>query len=370
MRTVPVISATVLRGLPAMVRNEIGDRALARVQTVARVDLEVLEKEDCFVPHSAVVDFLEASARASGDGLFGLALVPHMSVSNYGCWGAYLLSAGTLGEALTRTIEHFGYHSAGDKVWLTVRGDEARLSYAFALAGGAGYAHVCPVAAKVLISLCAPYVFRGWRPRRVELDIPRPQRTETFEDAFGCPVRFDAPAVTVVMDRACLAFPAREQHPVVTIEDVARARRGSAPRDPFGAISEQVRVQLLSRNVSIETTARALATSVRTLQRELNRAGTDFRSLVNAARSDRAKELLRHGDTTITGISTDLGYSAPAHFSRAFLRETGSRPRDYRSRALRALGKPAVPAGLPHDPAARHGDSHRARPRPHCCEPD
>jgi AraC-like DNA-binding protein len=67
-------------------------------------------------------------------------------------------------------------------------------------------------------------------------------------------------------------------------------------------------------------------TSIRSLQRKLNREGTDFRTLVNAARAGRADELLQHTDVSITRIAAELGYSTPANFSRAFRNATGLNP--------------------------------------------
>ena len=71
-------------------------------------------------------------------------------------------------------------------------------------------------------------------------------------------------------------------------------------------------------------------TSIRTLQRELNRAGSDFRSLARAVRIGRAAELLRHTNGSITRVSAELGYSSRAHFARAFRRVTGSGQREFR----------------------------------------
>jgi AraC-like DNA-binding protein len=212
---------------------------------------------------------------------------------------------------------------------------EAKFSYGFAMAGAPGYHHLANVAAGVLMSACRHFLSDSWRPLRIELDIPRPRHTVAFEDMFQCPVIFGAPTMTVVFDRASLDArgPVQTSSPFITVADVARDRRGVAPHDTLGVILEHIRVQVRGGSISIDSTARAMDTSMRTLQRELNREGTDFRTLVNAVRAGRAEELLRHRDLSITRIATELGYSTPANFSRAFRKTKGLSPS-----ALRAAG--------------------------------
>lgn len=117
----------------------------------------------------------------------------------------------------------------------------------------------------------------------------------------------------------------------LTIEDAARDRRGSAPRGLINVVVEHIRAQVLTGSVSIDSDAQSIDTSVRTLQRELNRAGTDFRSLASVVRIRRATELLRHTNGSITRVSAELGYSSQANFARAFRKVTGSGPREFRS---------------------------------------
>jgi AraC-like DNA-binding protein len=334
MAEIPVISNQILHGMPAFLRHEIGERALTQANRAAGIDIELIEDRNCFIPHAAVVGFLAAAARAAGEPNLGVLLAPVMNVANYGTFGRYVLGADTLGQSIERGITALCYHSTEDRMSVAIVGDEVRFSYRFALAGRTGYDIVACAAAGVLLSVFRAYLPVDWRPLRVELDTDRPRQTELFDDVFQCPVLFNAPAVTIVMERRHLsAVSRRASWPIVTIEDVARDRPGGAPRDLLEVVLEQIRAQVLTGSVSIDGAAQSMGTSVRTLQRELNRAGTDFRSLANAARIQRATELLRHNRVSITRVSAELGYSSPANFARAFRKGTGSGPGEFRSRA-------------------------------------
>lgn len=333
MAEVPVISSHILHGLPAFLRHEIGERALLQANRAAGFDLELTEGRNCFIPHAAVVGFVNAAARAAGEPNLGLLMAPVMNAANYGSFGRYLLGADTLGQSIERAIAALCYHSTDDRMSVAIAGDEARYSYGFALAGRAGYDIIASAAAGVLLSVLKAYLPADWRPLRIELDIDKPRQIGPFEDVFRCPVLFNAPAVTIVMERHhLLAAPRRASWPIVTIEDVARDRRGGAPRHLLDIVVEQIRAQVITGSVSIDSAAQSMDTSIRTLQRELNRAGTDFRSLANAARLQRATELLRHTNGSITRVSAEMGYSSPANFARAFRKATGHGPREFRSR--------------------------------------
>jgi AraC-like DNA-binding protein len=223
------------------------------------------------------------------------------------------------------------YHSTFDRLTVARSGDEVRYSYSFALAGSHGYRAIASAAAGELLSLFKAYLPNNWRPLRVELDIETPSQSSHFEDVFQCPVVFNAPAVTVVMEQHHLtAASKRPSRSMVTIEDLARDRRGGAPVNLLDVAIEQIRTHLLGGIVSIDEVARAMDTSVRTMQRELSRAGTDFRSLTSTVRIQRATELLQDRNVSITNVSEDLGYSSPAGFSRAFRKATGLGPREFR----------------------------------------
>jgi AraC-like DNA-binding protein len=227
---------------------------------------------------------------------------------------------------------------------LTIAGGEAQLSYESAAKGMEGYPHIACGTAGVLVSICRGFLPVHWQPQRIELDVARPRHPGIFEDIFECPVLFNAPKVSVCLETNRLRSAPREpRHSLLTVGDLARARveirKLTGLRD---IIAQQIWSQVLTGNVSIESAARSLGTSIRTLQRALNQEGTDFRSLANAMRTRRAMELLQETDASITHISMILGYAAPPHFSRAFRNTTGMSPQEFRQRS-----SPAVPTRVP-----------------------
>lgn len=332
MSQIPVISSDVLRGMPAFIRDEIGSKALRLANRAIGFDLEAIEHQKCFIPHAAVVSVFDTITKVSGEPHLGVLMAPMMSAATYGSFGRYVFTAGTLGQAIERSINALCYHSTEDRMSIDLVGEEVRYSYVFALAGQKGYESVAAAAAGELLSLFKAYLPSDWRPLRIELDTDRPAQTGIFEDVFQCPVLFNASAVTIVTERHHLSAVSNDTttRPIVTIEEVARDGRGGAPRDLVDVVLEQIRAQILAGSVSVGGAAQLMDTSVRTLQRELHLAGTDFRSLANAAKAQRADELLRHTNGSIARISTELGYSSPANFARAFRKATGTAPREFR----------------------------------------
>ena len=87
----------------------------------------------------------------------------------------------------------------------------------------------------------------------------------------------------------------------------------------------------LAGTVSLETVAKQLGTSPRTLQRRLNRRELCFWALVEQSRFEIAGALLRDTDLKVQEIAIRLGYSSPGGFSRAFARWAGCSPSAFRS---------------------------------------
>lgn len=92
--------------------------------------------------------------------------------------------------------------------------------------------------------------------------------------------------------------------------------------------------------------AQALNLSARTLDRYLKREGTCYRTVANDARRLRACDLLSDEGLSVTRVAFELGYTDASNFARAFRRESGCSPAEWRSRNAAAAhgGTTSTPA--------------------------
>ena len=81
-----------------------------------------------------------------------------------------------------------------------------------------------------------------------------------------------------------------------------------------------------------ETVAFNLHMSKRTLQRKLSAEQNSFVNLLTTIRIALAKKQLNFNDNSITDIAYHLSYSSPSTFARAFKKQTGLSPVEYRNR--------------------------------------
>jgi len=92
--------------------------------------------------------------------------------------------------------------------------------------------------------------------------------------------------------------------------------------------------------------------------------GSTPRDYLSARRVERARELLRTANLTVTEICFLVGFSSLGSFSARFKREVGLSPSDYRDREVRRGGPPPIPGCFVlmwNQPTAQSGRSARLR---------
>src|ERR687894_3005503 len=94
-------------------------------------------------------------------------------------------------------------------------------------------------------------------------------------------------------------------------------------------------------DLSLDDIARRVASSRRQLQRAYAEIGdTTFRDHLTRVRMQRAAELLGARGLTVREVAYRVGYRQPAQFAKAFRRQHGASPSDFRA------SRRMVPSGV------------------------
>ncbi|MGA9574514.1 MAG: helix-turn-helix domain-containing protein [Lysobacterales bacterium] len=175
---------------------------------------------------------------------------------------------------------------------------------------------------------------QAWVPPEVrvsEVNAGRLSRSKEFErvrirhsDTFTCLV---LPIDMLALPMTALVRPVGLQLP------------GPLADNFLDSLSAVIGTYLQDGNLNIHLAAEMAGLSKRTFQRRLGDLQFDYNTLIDQVRLKQALSLLIKPDVTVTEIAFDLGYSEPAHFTRAFRRWTALSPREYPSASAR-LAKP------------------------------
>jgi AraC-like DNA-binding protein len=166
-----------------------------------------------------------------------------------------------------------------------------------------------------------------------------PDDVVEMERVLGCPVHADASWNGWALARDTWRLPLRRRDRVLSSLLERQADEAMARLPAKDDVAADVRRALAPRvgggDTRIKTIAQALATSTRSLQRQLAAAGVSYRELLDAARKEAAEHNLTNSQLAIGEVAYLLGYSEPAAFNRAFRRWRNERPQEFRQRQRR-----------------------------------
>jgi len=168
----------------------------------------------------------------------------------------------------------------------------------------------------------------------LSLSVPQlPRNTQAYEDYFGCQLS--------ASEQVNLTFSSADaEKPFLTsnaemwsfFEDKLNQRL--ADLTASASTTERVRSVLLealpSGTASIESVAKKLAMSKRTLQRKLTAEAESFQSILLDVRSELARHYLVKSEIPLIEISFLLGFKEPNSFIRAFSEWQGVSPGHFR----------------------------------------
>jgi AraC-like DNA-binding protein len=170
-------------------------------------------------------------------------------------------------------------------------------------------------------------------PAAVGFRHPAPPCWEAHSRFFAAPITWGAaddyleiPAE--LLDRRPIAANSALEHGFVR---EAERRLAADPASVSGRVRAEVEAAMVTGSVDATAVAKRLGMSERSLRRALAGDGTSFRHVLEAARKDRAADLLGRSGTSVTDVAFLLGFSEVSAFTRAFRRWFGVPPTQRRT---------------------------------------
>ena len=157
---------------------------------------------------------------------------------------------------------------------------------------------------------------------------------KTLEDYFGCPVRLGSNCNRLTLSRRDLDCPFVSYNAELLEILIPVMDQSLGEQQYSRSITEMVKWiikhSLAGGRPDIQTIAREIGMSNRTLQRRLSEEGTSFKSLLTQTRHNQAREYLRDSSLDIKEVAFLIGYEDQNSFYRAFHLWEGDTPSNWR----------------------------------------
>lgn len=301
------------------------------------IDPDAIHSSATRISRRQLVSTYKNAARLSPIAGVGLAAGQRLHVSEYGMYGYALISSANLQEALALSIK---YHQlATPTVTMTLSIDDDDTLASFGMHDVLNMDDLIPfnleLQFSLVLSLFRDMVGEDFKFKAIRATYADPGYTEKYRELFECPVYFEQPKNELIFDEWWLAKPLVRSNPITAEHTREICRQILVEMKSQSGVAYEVN-ELLSQdlraNCDIESVARHLHMTARTLRRKLSNEGTSFQELLREVRTQIAIAYLRNTGISIEDIAFRLSFSDAANFRHAFKRWTGHSPGHYRGK--------------------------------------
>ena len=295
----------------------------------AGLQREDVEESDRAISPSACAAVFAAALRERRPSNLPLQLAVHTPVGTTPLLDYLIVSSNSVGQGLERLARYLRLVNPGIRLVIHEGSDPVRV--VVERAGGA-FETELTVALSILR-------FRRETDEQLHAVhacfMHEPGDVAEYAEVLGCAIHVKASWNGWALTKSAMGLPLRRRDPALrrwlerqAADILARLPASGDARDEVRSVLSS---QLTSGDLRIDVVARRLATTPRTLQRRLSRAGTSFEVLCDDARKEAARAYLTDTTLSIAEVTYLLGYSEPTAFHRAFKRWHGTTPQAFRA---------------------------------------
>ena len=283
-------------------------------------------------PAGAFQAALGAAARLTGREEIGLLLARRRSLETLGSLAPLVGSAATVGDAVTQLFAMLPRSfSGGVRGYVERQGAEALLVGQVVTADPPALDQQADHLAGAAVGLIRQLTRADWAPEAVYLVRRTPTDPTPYRRFFAAPVLFGQEMQAIVVRAALLDLPVARANLDLNRELFAQLSARRRADGLAGLVRDRLWRGLTSGACTAASVAADLGLPTRSFQRRLAQEGTSFSSLLDEARFEMARRLMRQTALSLAEISDSLGFAEPAVFTRFFRRRAGAPPSAWRA---------------------------------------
>jgi AraC-like DNA-binding protein len=318
------VSSGCLNHYASLVEQHNGD--LDYLLITANISAQLLDSDERLIPLDNYVYLLELSAKTLNTPYFAMELALKQEINFLGPLSIMLYKSIYVADAIDTIRKYFKLTASGVDLDISLVADTVSFQFRCDLpyvSSSIQYQdYVLGSTVKVIWKLVGrKYPFRG-----CYFTCPNQEgkhRLDFYTTVFGCPIAFDSRVLTLTADSQLLS------EPLLNLDTMLSANM--APISGFNTsisqqVSQLIRFLMSSGLADINTVAKKLGYSRRTLQRRLKEESTSFIDILDEVRSEQAAHYLLDTSYRLTEISLLLGYKNLGSFTRSFRRWFGYEP--------------------------------------------
>lgn len=302
----------------------LASRGVSALEFFQRLGISpnIFQTPDIWLPRAMCFRISNEMADVAQDPFAGAHVGQLTELRSLGIWGDLVMDSVNIVQACARAATHAELLHQGGKVDIVTEGRSTRLIHRFT--GRLDEDPTQFILGSLAVLRKIPLMAGGASAVRVHLISPRTRGDDALEGCLGPNIVTGAEYNMIEFDRDLLDSPLR------AMKDEARKITTALQStiDTAGLLIERISDQDKAKLVSI---SKEIGMSARTLQRRLKRSGVDFDTLHDETRRSEALRLIEQRKYSATEIAYMVGYSDPAHFTRAFKRWTGQAPSRFRA---------------------------------------
>ncbi len=289
------------------------------------------------VSPAMIIQALEESAALSGRPDLGVAFAQWVNSRGFGPLSLLGEQCPTLRYALDARRRYMHVVNGANFIELHQIGDELHIRHdvlpTFRERAGQFLAGVTVLTVRLVRRALDPH----WKPLRVELGNARPPDVRGHERFFRCPVAFGAEHFTVVCPLADVdrPLPGYDPEMLALVERHLETLAVTWPTGLEAQVERLIRTNIEAGFGNVEMIAGILATSPRTLQRQLADLGTSFAEILDRVRRETVMAFFRDNPRRpVISLAHMLGYSDASTASRFIAAHFGMSSRSLRRKII------------------------------------